>query len=210
MKKEILIKTLYLSGLSGPEIAKKLNVSKDFVYKKLGSSDVKILNARARLDLKPLSFNYKKVLNLFDQKLELAALMLYLGEGAKTGKTVDFANSDLRLLRIFLSYLRSICRVSEKKLRVYLYCHDTKNPNSLILYWSKELKIPVEQFTKPYIKRSDNKNDKMQYGLVHIRYNDKRLLEKILLLCSDIAASILDPWADTQVANEGRLSKGSS
>ena len=109
--------------------------------------------------------------------------MLYWGEGVKSGKnTVDFANSDKKMVLIFLKMLRQIFRVKEKRLRVLLYCYSNQSVNKLINYWVRELKIPRNQFIKPYVRQDFNarKINKMPYGVVHIRYNDTKLYRQII------------------------------
>jgi len=49
--------------------------------------------------------------------------MLCWAEGAKTGKTVDLANSDPGIVALFLAFLRGICGIAESRLRVLLYAH---------------------------------------------------------------------------------------
>jgi len=41
--------------------------------------------------------------------------------------------------------------------------------------------VPVSQFTKPFIRKINkkSKHKKMPYGIIHIRYNDTRLLKYI-------------------------------
>ncbi len=53
-------------------------------------------------------------------------------------------------------------------------------------FWSKLTKIPIKQFTKPYIREDFKKEGirKMNYGLIHIRYADKKLLISIKDLIS--------------------------
>jgi len=115
--------------------------------------------------------------------LFIAGITLYWAEGSKTTDgTVDFANSDPKMVKLFLRYLRECCRVAEDKLRILLYCYANQDIEKLKNYWSKVTKIPVNQFTKPY-KRKDfleEKVDKLPKGLVHIRYSDKKLLNQIL------------------------------
>ena len=112
--------------------------------------------------------------------------MLYYGEGAKTGTTVDFANSDCRTVKLFLKFLRKVCRVNEKKLRYYLYCFSDQDPEKLIGYWSSQLNAQRGQFTKPYIRSALNRGKRiMLNGVIHVRYSDKKLMEKILSLCYD-------------------------
>lgn len=109
--------------------------------------------------------------------------MLYWGEGSKWQgeKIVDFANSDTDMIKVFLRFLREVCVVNEEKLRVYLYCYANQNQESLISYWSEVTKISKKQFSKPYVRKDydSNKKGKMKYGLVHIRYADKKLLNLI-------------------------------
>ena len=112
--------------------------------------------------------------------------MVYWAEGAKIKKkgknsTVDLANSDPEIIKLFLRFLREICRVSEDKLRVFLYCYINQDIEKIKNFWAKITNISLNQFTKPYIKDnfSFDKEEKMKYGLAHIRYNDKKLLLKI-------------------------------
>lgn len=119
--------------------------------------------------------------------------MLYLGEGAKTKNTVDLANSDPVILRLFVKYLRKICAVDEQKIRVYLYCFENQNTEGLISFWSRTLRIGKDKFIKPYIRKiGASQTRTMKYGVLHIRYNDKRLLEKFLYLCSSIARKLIE------------------
>jgi len=132
--------------------------------------------------------------------------MLYWAEGTLKGNTVDFVNSNPLMVKIFLNFLRHICGVDESRLRVYLYAYSNQNIDELRRYWKNVTAIKISQFTKPYV-RIGNPNfsrHKLPHGLVHIRYNDKRLL------------ALITSWIDefyrvgTQVAKGGRLSKGSA
>jgi hypothetical protein len=59
------------------------------------------------------------------------------------------------MIKIFLRFLREICGVHEKRLRIYLYTHSGKHIEDLKKYWSDLTKIPTEQFTKPYIRKGN-------------------------------------------------------
>ncbi len=191
--------SLYQQNNSVPEIAKDHHLSLDYIYRLLKKHNIprrnRSLQNKIRFEKKPLSFQFHEPLVRQEEDLFIAGLMLYMGEGAKTGNTVDFANSDPRLLKIFILFLRKICGVEEGKMRFYLYCFSDQNSDSLKAFWSKELKVDSNQFTKPYIKESapvkaPKKTRIMPYGVLHIRYNDKRLLEKMLSLCSTLIARL--------------------
>lgn len=183
---EKLLKKLYWEQkLSTIEIGKRLEISPWVVLRFMKRSGIRLRTIReANINLfnkKKSSFSLKKNLTVKEEKLKTAGIMLYWAEGGKSlGKywTVDLANSDPEMIKIFLKFLRKICGIDKKRLRVQLYCYANQDIEKLKIFWYKVTNIPKEQFIKPYIRqdfRRDKKN-KMQYGLIHVRYNDKKLL----------------------------------
>lgn len=168
------------------KIAKNYKVSTDAVVFIMRKHGVKRRTNKEAQRLKFMqstkSFTRKKLDSNHLQELAIAASMLYWAEGYKgslerPAKFVDFANSDPFMIRVFLNFLRSVYVLDESRLRVYLYCHDNNDVSKLITYWQNVTKIPAKQFSKPYIKQScSHKHKRMQYGLIHIRYHDKKLL----------------------------------
>jgi hypothetical protein len=184
---------LYCSGVSGPKIAKKFRISKDVVYRVLKINNVQCRNRMQQLHIQLLSFNYKDYLTESEVILETAALMLYFGEGAKTGTRVDLANSDPKMMKIFMMFLRNVCQIDQSKLRFYLYCFADQDVEKIIRFWTDQLGIDRSSFTKPYIQnKTGNNNRIIPWGVLHIRYSDKRLLEKILFSCSSLADKIIE------------------
>lgn len=186
-----LIKKLYHNqGLSTIKIANKLNMS---VWAVLGFMRRNGIKRRTffeankiNFDKKPLTYFLKKNLTKKNEKLKIAGTFLYWAEGAKVNKeknncTVDFANSNPEMVRIFVKFIREICGVNEKKLRVFLYCYSDQDIVKIKNFWYSLTSIPKSQFSKPYIRNDflPEKSGKMKYGLVHIRYADKKLLYQI-------------------------------
>jgi len=132
---------------------------------------------------KELSFTEQKKLSKNQENLKLAGLLLYWSEGYKSSKSsgIDFVNSDPEMIFVFINFLRKIYKVDEKRLRILLYCYTDQNIPKLIDFWSKLTKIPKSQFSKPYI-RTDFRKDgrKMEFGMIHIRYADKKLFSCIM------------------------------
>lgn len=131
------------------------------------------------------SFSLPKRLSSKQQYLKLLGTALYWAEGYKTEKSkgIDFANSDPYMVVQFLRFLREVCGIDESRIKVLLYSHDTELIEEQLTYWSTLLNIPLQNFTKPYIAKTDKtleKKRKMQYGLVHLRYMDKKLLFVVL------------------------------
>ncbi|MDD5527843.1 MAG: hypothetical protein PHO56_02590 [Patescibacteria group bacterium] len=180
-----LVKNFYLSdNLSAREIAEKLNVSSDAVYYflrkyKIPRRDYTERNKVEFVKKRP-SFKIKNNLNANEKELKTAGVMLYWGEGSKWEgeKIVDFTNSNKDMIAVFIKFLRNICGIDENRLRVYLYCYANQNAVELKNFWSKSTGIPQKYFYKPYIRKDFNpeKSEKMKNGLIHIRYNDKKLL----------------------------------
>lgn len=77
-----------------------------------------------------LPFQLKTSLSSVENDLKITGIMLYWGEGAKTGDVVKFANSNPEMIRIFLIFLRKICGVDKKRIKLL----------TLILKWIEEYK----------------------------------------------------------------------
>lgn len=171
--------------LSSREVAKKLGISQWQVIKIMKRNAIPRRSAFEANHLvfskKPLSYSKKTKLTKSEQNLHIAMLMLYWAEGGKGRHTVDLSNSDSNMVRLFLKGLRTIYRIDEKRLRVYIYCFANQNVGNLLNYWSNLLNIPQNQFSKPYVRKDfdERKINKMIHGLAHIRYADKKLLIQI-------------------------------
>ena len=178
----------YKRGKTAKEIDHELGASIDMVYYFMRKHNIVRRTPAASNKLgfakKPPTFKLKKVLNKNDKQLKLIGVAIYWAEGYKSEKAVcvDLANSDPDMIRVFMKFLRNVCGIDEKKLRVLLYCHDQQKIPELIAYWSRLTKISPKFFTKPYVpKRSSSSNHReMSYGLIHVRYYDKKLLQLLL------------------------------
>lgn len=176
------VKNLYYEKeFSMREIAEYYHVSIDSVVYFMRKYNLNRRNyseeCKRRFIKKERSYYLKENLTIDEEKLKLAGVMLYWGEGAKsknsTCNRVDFANSNPAMNVLFLNFLRKICGIREEKLRVYLYCYSNQDPKYLITYWSTLLQISPTQFSKPYVRMDFNplKTGKMSQGMVHIRYS---------------------------------------
>ena len=108
--------------------------------------------------------------------------MLYWGEGAKTGGSVKFANSDPEMIKVFLNFLREICGIHEERLKALIHIYPDHNESELKFFWSESTGIPMERFYKSHVhngKVGTYKN-KSRYGTIAINYSDKKLLHVLL------------------------------
>lgn len=191
LSKKLIKKLYYKEELSACEVARKLKTTTWTILGFMARNDIprrtfKEAN-RICFENKLSTFSTKRNLSIKEKELKMAGVFVYWAEGAKyrgmNGKscTVDFANSDPKMISLFLRFLREICRVDEKKLRVQLYCYSNQDIEVLKSYWYKVTKIPLKRFIKPYVRNDflPEKIGKMKYGLVHVRYVDKKLLRQI-------------------------------
>jgi transcriptional regulator with XRE-family HTH domain len=105
---------------------------------------------------------YKKVSSdigdLSKRDLFLAGLFLYWGEGTKAQNSlVALTNTNPSMLKLFIKWLK-LFGVKNKDLKVKLHLYSDMNIKESINFWSKELGIPVSQFHKSYVKRTNSKS----------------------------------------------------
>jgi Helix-turn-helix domain len=65
-----------------------------------------------------------RVGRLSEREFLVAGVALYAGEGSKRDGSVQFANSDWRMVAFFCSWLRRFFAIDESRLRVRLYLHE--------------------------------------------------------------------------------------
>ena len=183
-----LVRNLYLNKkLCVREIAEHLKVSADAVTSFFRRHNIPKRSyseaQQVEFNNRPLSFSKQKLNSHYLKELSLVGTMLYWAEGYKgkiSNTTIDFANSDPLMIKLFLQFFRLIFKPDEKKIRIYLYCYANQNVKEFTNFWSKLTRVPKARFLKPYV-RSDFREDgrKMKHGMVHVRYHDKKLLLEI-------------------------------
>ena len=187
-KEEQKIIDLYVvSKLSEQQIATKLLVGPErirWVLKKNKIQKRSIGEAIRYLHI--TKFNKKEYvlktgLTLEQEKLKIAGVMLYWGEGAKKGSNVAFANSDPVMIQLFLRFLREICGINEKRLHATLHHYPDLDEVKLKKFWSKTLGLPLKQFYLSYVHLNTKGSYKKKsiYGTLSVQYSDTRLLAQV-------------------------------
>ncbi len=118
-----------------------------------------------------------------DQEIKKSILsMLYWAEGNKVRGVLQFANTDPRLILLFVSLLRQCYTLDETKFRIRLHLHYYHKVKKIKLFWSNLLNIPITQFGKIYRKsRSKEKTFRRNFGgICFVKYNSVYLKEKIV------------------------------
>lgn len=109
------------------------------------------LHAAKELEVRQLREEGRERLGrLAERELLLVGTALYAGEGSKTDGAVRFANSDPRMIVLFLAFLRHHFEIDETRLRLRLYLHQGLDLDAAVRFWSALTGIPVSQFGSPY------------------------------------------------------------
>jgi hypothetical protein len=132
---------------------------------------------------------------LGDEALMLFALGLYAGEGAKTQGCVSMANTNPMLLVVFATWLRRSFDIDEARLRVRLYLHDGLDLDAATAYWSALLRVPPEQFQKPYRAAADpsRRTAKHAQGCATLVYASSHLHRRVLAMIDAISCRFAIP-----------------
>jgi transcriptional regulator with XRE-family HTH domain len=101
---------------------------------------------------------YKKVskdIGVFSKReIFLLGLFLYWGEGTKRSNcSVVLTNTNPAMIKFFIKWLE-LFGVKKKDLKIRLHLYSDMDIDQGIDFWVKELKIPRNQFQKPYIKKT--------------------------------------------------------
>lgn len=112
---------------------------------------------------------------LTKREIFLIGIALYWGEGFKKDSLAGLATLDINIAKFFVYWLNKSFNITTKDLllRVTANISYKSKIKELEKYWSKELKISVNQFSKPFFqntkwkKEYENKSD--YHGVLRIR-----------------------------------------
>lgn len=109
---------------------------------------------------------------------KLLASFLFWTEGGKsTDGYVFFINSDPKMFSLFVYLLRHSFNIDESKFRAMIHIHEYHN-NKQLHFWSSLTDIPINQFSKSYLKPHTGKRKRQNYQgciRIRIRYYDHKI-----------------------------------
>lgn len=120
----------------------------------------------------------QEIVSITERELWLLGTIAYWCEGSKqkesnVSQRVIFTNSDPILLKLFVRWLRDICKVEDTDILYSIYIYATGDSKKAKFYWSKVLCIYENRFEKIVLKKHNigtkRKNTGLGYhGLVRI------------------------------------------
>jgi len=125
--------------------------------------------------------------------LELALSMLYLGEGSKKNIETALGSSNPLILKFFISILKKVYNLKMENIRCELYLRADQNPKKIKSFWSKELKLPLDNFKQiNFDKRTMGTKTYSHYkGVCHIRCGNSAIQRKLLYLSEKFIKNII-------------------
>lgn len=151
-------------------------LKRDRVYFLLGRQLARKVNAESVLYLKSL------------------LSMLYWAEGTKHHRVsgLRFANTDPRMIYLYMALLRKCYSIDETRLRLRIHVHYYHNIEQTKRYWTRLTKIPATQLGKIWIKpRSKTRKFRENFmGLCFVSYLDSSIRKEILELAYAIQEKV--------------------
>jgi len=120
----------------------------------------------------------KEIGKISKREFWLIGIALYWAEGSKQKKynpsvRVIFGNSDSKMVRFYLKWLKNFCNIKDEDINFSIYLHETANGKRAQRYWSKITNFPLNRFSNIIWKRhkikTRRKNVNLDYhGLLRI------------------------------------------
>ena len=194
ISKEALINLYTTKKLSTALIAKELKQSQrkiDYWITKYGIKKRTISEAIYELrNPNGDPFKFTPPFTKEEMSLYSLGLGLYWGEGAKRGKGgVRLANTDAKLVRIFIHFLERFFAVDKNSLRFGLQIFSDIDPSIAQTYWMKALDISKGQFYKIIVSKvrgAGTYTYRSEYGVIMVYFNNTRLKALICKLIDNL------------------------
>ncbi|MGI8634623.1 MAG: hypothetical protein ACR2KZ_04395 [Segetibacter sp.] len=114
----------------------------------------------------------KELGKLSKRDLWLIGIGLYIGEGSKTIEAIRVVNSDPKVIRLAVRWLKDICKLSTDNITIALHIYPDNSEEKCIKYWQQITDLPRKNFRKTQVDRRLNKKvskkGKLPYGTVHL------------------------------------------
>lgn len=145
--------------------------------------------ARTRQIENLLRMGREEVGVITERELWLIGTALYWAEGSKQNAAsisagIQFGNSDVRMIRVFLRWLASL-KIPEADIGFELYVHDNRKSEAqeFCRWWAYNVDVPQEKITRVYFKRDKpatkrtNVGD-LYHGLLRIKVRASTILNR--------------------------------
>jgi len=143
---------------------------------------------------------YEKYLTQFqkvsDEAIFISGLVLYLAEGGKTNNyTVSLANTDSRIIKFFVKWLRVFFQVPRSRLRAHLHLYEDMDIAKETEFWKNELSFKGSQFYKPYVTKLKRASflykESFRHGTCSVMVSNTELKRRIMMAIKAYLKSVI-------------------
>lgn len=184
MINKIVLEDLYFQKkLSMLEISKKLDcsVNKVSYWMKYHNLRRRSISEGVYVKNNPLGdpFTFRQPITKEEYQLFGLGLGLYWGEGTKANHySVRLGNTDPKMISTFICFLEKFFSIPRKDMRFGVQVFSTMDPQKVLAFWTKELKVKPCQFMKIVVtsKRGDGSYRRtIEYGVLTVYYHNKKM-----------------------------------
>jgi hypothetical protein len=119
---------------------------------------------------------------LVTRSLFVAGITMYWGEGdSKPKNPLRLSNTDPRMIRLYVRFLRKIAHVPTEKIRLALILYPDLDDRQCQSFWGKTTELKRENFIKTQYIRGRHPTKRLQYGVCVVIVNSRQLKEKVLM-----------------------------
>ena len=121
-------------------------------------------------------------------KRALIALIIWWCEGTKArvdkrgrkslNKAIEVTNTDPKIIKIFVDYLREELKVPKDKIKGQVQIHEGDDKNEIENYWVRIAGISKDQLNKTIVRKIGNKPGK-NFGTFKIRVYGSKIFDKL-------------------------------
>jgi hypothetical protein len=113
-------------------------------------------------------------------RLHLMGCMLYWAEGAKNRNNINFVNSDVVMMQLFMRFLREELHVSDEDVALHIHCHDESQIVHVEQFWPQILGLPSSCLRKTIVKKgSTTRRNRLPNGICSLRVYSTDLVMQI-------------------------------
>jgi hypothetical protein len=134
-----------------------------------------------------------------DSELHLMACILYWAEGAKDRTNLNFINTDVNMLRLFIRFLREEMNVENSLIRLKIWHHtsDETEVARIHQYWLDSLDLPFDTHIKSYLKiGTDSRKKRYENGICAIEVSRVEVLQHIYGAIQEYIGFEQPKWGD--------------
>lgn len=172
-----------------PQAKRRLRHNTELAYKRGLFTFNKKRTERIKNENKQiLKQSAQEIPSLSNKELLLIGAALYWGEGANKEatrgyKSVSFTNTDPRMVKVFMKYLREVLKINDERIKPGIILHPNLDKDRAIQFWSRVTELPSDSFwiSVGISKTSKRKrpSNTLPHGTAHIRVHKRQLFYRV-------------------------------